>query len=553
MARTPNPSSHEVIYIDDEPDTSGPVQPHRPTPEIKSEADSDASSSTRVFARSRAPPAISADLRKQIVALKKTIHQNHVATIAADTQEQGRQAIMDIAAQFGLSITVNSATGSPSGRRARRSMPGGGSSPIEEDEIDEQERGRRAEYQRKRDEIIAPGVDESELTQEDAAELRALDSLERSRLNRRREDLAREREDESPVRESSREDDSLFVRRKVGARVSMAELLDDDHALINANIEMPDDDDNDAADGPIAGPSSIMPGRRHGKHPTAARPISEINSLTSFNLMNVQFDDSIPDQPVFGPGTTLTTTEALKALQRVILNRNPHISMDGRRKIKADLESLSEAISWFCGQGRSVRPAANQDGWTIAGLKPGTTVKHYQVFAAGWMRQLERFDRPRLPKGGFLADSMGLGKTLTCLICIIDSRPLTIPRRQPRLTLIVAPRALLDQWHEEITSRCEESYIGRVYRFYGEGKKHAEMNDVDFFNDYTIVLTTYHEVMASWPDQEPPKELDLSAEERRKWHLNTLENKCGLLHRIKWNRVILDEVRSVYDVCWIQS
>ena len=87
-------------------------------------------------------------------------------------------------------------------------------------------------------------------------------------------------------------------------------------------------------------------------------------------------------------------------------------------------------------------------------------------------------------------------------------------------TLAVVPDNLQQQWANEILKHCKSKRIGHAYRYYGEGKKGVAQNDVDFFRRYTIVLATYHEVMSSWPDEEAPR--DLSKEEQRQWHLNTL-------------------------------
>ena len=102
------------------------------------------------------------------------------------------------------------------------------------------------------------------------------------------------------------------------------------------------------------------------------------------------------------------------------------------------------------------------------------------------MRRRERgLDQP---KGGLVADQMGLGskffftadsshlllmtisaETIQMLANIIDGRPLK-DHKGPRTTLIVATPALANQWFEEINRHCDPRYIGRVIKHYGKYK-----------------------------------------------------------------------------------
>ena len=59
-----------------------------------------------------------------------------------------------------------------------------------------------------------------------------------------------------------------------------------------------------------------------------------------------------------------------------------------------------------------------------------------------------------------------------------------------------------------------------------------------------MVLTSYNEVLASYPRYNPPKELG-TFDERAEWWQQEYEEKLGALHRIKWYRVILDEAQSI--------
>ena len=80
-------------------------------------------------------------------------------------------------------------------------------------------------------------------------------------------------------------------------------------------------------------------------------------------------------------------------------------------------------------------------------------LKPYQVEGVAWTLQRERngimvegdpsSEKTRsLVKGGILADEMGLGKTIQMISTILCN-----PLKQ---TLIVLPRALMEQWHRAI-------------------------------------------------------------------------------------------------------
>ena len=70
-----------------------------------------------------------------------------------------------------------------------------------------------------------------------------------------------------------------------------------------------------------------------------------------------------------------------------------------------------------------------------------TTLKHYQILGTAFMRRRETgSDRPR---GGIMADAMGLGKTLMSLANIVNGKPKG--KGKLRTTLIVASPSLLDQ------------------------------------------------------------------------------------------------------------
>ncbi|KEQ73753.1 hypothetical protein M436DRAFT_45269 [Aureobasidium namibiae CBS 147.97] len=173
-----------------------------------------------------------------------------------------------------------------------------------------------------------------------------------------------------------------------------------------------------------------------------------------------------------------------------------------------------------------------------------TPLKNYQIINCGWMRRREM--RASAPRGGILADQMGLGKTVTCLANIVNGRPLESfpPHLQPEshTTLIVVPSSLLGQWKKEIRLHVKQEFrrkdwgLGWVSVFRdSESEQHHPMD----FESQDIILTTYHDVRSSWPAYEIPE--GLSEAERQAFWMENVYEKRGPLHRYRFLRIVLDE------------
>jgi SNF2 family DNA or RNA helicase len=113
----------------------------------------------------------------------------------------------------------------------------------------------------------------------------------------------------------------------------------------------------------------------------------------------------------------------------------------------------------------------------------------------------------KLVRGGLLADEMGLGKTIQMIgvmICNFKIR-----------TLIVLPRSLLEQWEQVIRKTLGHQPI--VY--HGSRKRDIELAHLE---SAPIVLTTYGHISVGKTDKD-----------------------VGLLHHVKWSRVIFDEAHHL--------
>jgi SNF2 family DNA or RNA helicase len=144
----------------------------------------------------------------------------------------------------------------------------------------------------------------------------------------------------------------------------------------------------------------------------------------------------------------------------------------------------------------------------------GLDCKPHQAEAVEWCLKNEttgHYVGGNVIRGGLIADEMGLGKTIEILGTIVANF-------KPR-TLIVVPRALLEQWNHIIRSIMKHEPL----IFHGIKKKELELEDV---KARSIVLTTYGMISALKGDiPEQPK--------------------YQTLHKIKWDRVIFDEAHHL--------
>ena len=173
-----------------------------------------------------------------------------------------------------------------------------------------------------------------------------------------------------------------------------------------------------------------------------------------------------------------------------------------------------------------------------------STLKHFQVLGSGFMRQRETQDAE--PRGGILADEMGLGKTIMMLANIINGRPQG--RSKTRTTLVVASPALVSQWFKEIRDHCHTKRehkhgLGKVM-VYKAGNRIQSNDDIAYLEESDIVLTTYYEVSKSYPKAVIPPE-KVTAHQKEEWWRDHYEQEKGILHRIKFLRVCLDEAQAI--------
>lgn len=145
----------------------------------------------------------------------------------------------------------------------------------------------------------------------------------------------------------------------------------------------------------------------------------------------------------------------------------------------------------------------------------------------------ETLNKPNAVSGGILADMMGLGKTLSILALISDTRDAsrsfghtepspelkrdTTIKRNAKTTLIVCPKSVMSNWEEQIRLHTRGL---KYYSYHGTNRS----QDLDFLARQDIVITSYNTVGAEFVD----------ANRRRR-----------ATSSIQWFRVVLDEAHQI--------
>ena len=136
------------------------------------------------------------------------------------------------------------------------------------------------------------------------------------------------------------------------------------------------------------------------------------------DLMN---NDPISDRlqnPIFNrPAEETISGNQTKTTQFQLLFANIPEPEDAltRGAVRSDKAKLRDASKSF----GYAKCKAKDGKWLIKGMK--STLYHHQLLGAQWMVQRELSSQP--PHGGLLADSMGLGKTVQTLACMVGNPP----------------------------------------------------------------------------------------------------------------------------------
>ncbi|KKY27098.1 putative dna repair protein rad5 [Phaeomoniella chlamydospora] len=264
-------------------------------------------------------------------------------------------------------------------------------------------------------------------------------------------------------------------------------------------------------------------GRRKKSGPT----MSNIRSLYGSNIVaDAQANAGQPAIPKF------TATRRDQALSELIAS----IPNNKRGELTSDRQAIHDATRKFSTT-RSIK-SDGQGGWKLRGL--ASSLFHHQLLGAGWMRDCE--NRSERPHGGIVADEMGFGKSLMSIANIMDD--LDAARASSnKTTLIVVTPALTEQWIAEFKKHIEPKSVPRILK-YGAGSRIESTDLLGDLRGYDCIVTTYQEVMKSYPDQGPPHSLTTEKAMNEWWKQHFLDN-AGPLHKIRFRRVVLDEAQAI--------
>ncbi|KAG1752940.1 SNF2 family N-terminal domain-containing protein [Suillus lakei] len=137
---------------------------------------------------------------------------------------------------------------------------------------------------------------------------------------------------------------------------------------------------------------------------------------------------------------------------------------------------------------------------------------------------------PLLGRGAILADSMGLGKTLTMLALILATKK-DVPTDHSKSTLIVVPLSVMSNWEKQIEEHCVRGAMSSC-TYYGATRDMTHQQ----LSQYDVVITTYQTVAG---------EADVSASMIGDGPSKKKKKVEKALFNVKWKRVILDEGHTI--------
>jgi SNF2 family DNA or RNA helicase len=110
-------------------------------------------------------------------------------------------------------------------------------------------------------------------------------------------------------------------------------------------------------------------------------------------------------------------------------------------------------------------------------------------------------------------------------------------------TLIIVPKALVEQRAMEIQKHVDKDILGPFVTYYGKGKLQGP-GAAAVLQTAAIILTTYSGVARSYPNFNPPKEI-IGFEKKMHWWKQYFLQQRGTLHQVVFYRVILDDAQQI--------
>ncbi|KAH9990105.1 SNF2 family N-terminal domain-containing protein [Russula vinacea] len=174
-----------------------------------------------------------------------------------------------------------------------------------------------------------------------------------------------------------------------------------------------------------------------------------------------------------------------------------------------------------------------KDGMKYLGLKdakdilPGLEVRliPHQIIGVSWMLMQEKETKY---KGGVMA-FVHPCKTVQMIATMAMNMP--GPDENNRTTLVVVPAALLQQWKDELESKSNDIFSVHIHH----GK--TKLKSLSALREKDVIITTYQTLCLDFVIKDPYVEPEDEA--------RYLAEQGGLLARMKWYRVVLDEAQFI--------
>ncbi|KAI1800388.1 SNF2 family N-terminal domain-containing protein [Daldinia bambusicola] len=168
------------------------------------------------------------------------------------------------------------------------------------------------------------------------------------------------------------------------------------------------------------------------------------------------------------------------------------------------------------------------------------TLMEHQKVCLTWLIQQEEDVHKR---GGILADTMGLGKTVQALALIL-ARPSR--DRAHKTTLIVAPLSLLKQWEREIRTKVKPAHQLKTVILHGQAKRGMT---VPRLFTYDVVLTTYGTVRSEYNNLRKSKKKPLILANGATFHRVILDEAHNIKNRRAVSMKAACRIKSTYRLC----
>lgn len=208
----------------------------------------------------------------------------------------------------------------------------------------------------------------------------------------------------------------------------------------------------------------------------------------------------------------------------ILVNANTCCSKYEERDFPNDIKHLLNGI-------KDIREATQADEKEAPIALKSKLMRHQEIGLA-WMKAKEESSH----RGGILADDMGLGKTVQT-IALMASRPSTDSERRP--SLVVAPKALMQQWKSEIENHLKPGkHQMSVFIF------HQRRTPWRNLKHYDVVITTFGTLTANLKLLTHAEKLEKDGHDasfvQRKRDQASLFGPSS-----KWHRVIIDEAQNI--------